>query len=146
MFVANGPPKNCITLSPADYEGMVADASVRVRHLLYISQFVLDEAAAGDPQASGERMAALQGLPLLDLTDEVVNLAGTLKTSLALPEKAVTDAAHIAIAAVHGMHFLLTWNCAHIANAEMFVAIGEACQERGFSCPVICTPEELMGV
>jgi predicted nucleic acid-binding protein len=113
---------------------------------IYISQFVLDEAAAGDAEAARERLVALQGLPLLDLTDEVVDLAGALKTSLALPEKAVTDAAHIAIAAVHGMHFLLTWNCTHIANAEMFVGIEKACSERGFSSPVICTPEELMGV
>jgi hypothetical protein len=43
------------------------------------------------------------------------------------------------------MHFLLTWNCTHIANAEMFAAIEAACRERGFLCPVICTPEELMG-
>jgi hypothetical protein len=34
-------------------------------------------------------MEALQGLPLLDLTEEVANLAAKLKTSLALPEKAV---------------------------------------------------------
>ncbi len=112
---------------------------------IYISQFVLDEAAAGDTGAARERLAALQGLPLLDLTEEVVELAAALKTSLPLPEKAVTDAAHIAIAAVHGMHFLLTWNCTHIANAEMFAAIEAACRERGFLCPVICTPEELMG-
>lgn len=65
---------------------------------------------------------------------------------LILPQKAITDAAHIATAAVHGMHFLLTWNCAHIANAEMFGAIERVCREHGFSCPVICTPEELMGV
>src|SRR6266511_5774382 len=71
---------------------------------------------------------------------------GCLENLTPLPEKAVIDAAHIAIAAVHGMHFLLTWNCTHIANAEMFVGIGKACQERGFSCTVICTPEELMGV
>ncbi len=113
---------------------------------IYISQFVLDEAAAGDAEAARERLAALQGLPILDLSEEVVDLARALNVSLALPEKAVTDAAHIATAAVHGMHFLLTWNCAHIANAEMFVAIEKACQEHGFSCPVICTPEELMGV
>jgi predicted nucleic acid-binding protein len=112
---------------------------------IYISQFVLDEAAAGDTEAARERLVALQELPLLDLTDEVIELAGALKSSLALPEKAVTDAAHIAISAVHGMHFLLTWNCTHIANAEMFVDIEKVCQERGFSCPVICTPEELMG-
>ena len=113
---------------------------------IYISQFVLDEAAAGDAEAARERLAALQGLPMLDVSEEVVELARALNASLDLPEKAVTDAAHIATAAVHGMHFLLTWNCAHIANAEMFVAIERACREHGLSCPVICTPEELMGV
>ena len=112
---------------------------------VYISQFVLDEAGTGDPEAARGRLAALQGLPLLDLTDEVVELAEALRASLALPAGAVTDALHIATAAVHGMHFLLTWNCAHIANAEMFAAIEAVCRERGFACPVICTPEELMG-
>ena len=112
---------------------------------IFISQFVLDEAAAGDADAARERLLALQDFPLLDLTDEVGDLAATLVSSLALPPKAATDAAHISIAAVHGMHFLLTWNCTHIANAEMSVLIEDACRERGFSCPVICTPEELMG-
>ncbi len=113
---------------------------------IYISQFVLDEVTAGDADAANERLSALQNLPLLDLTDDVIELAEALTTSLVLPHKAVTDAAHIAIAAVHGMHFLLTWNCKHIANAEMFGTIQKVCQERGFQCPVICTPEELMGI
>jgi hypothetical protein len=113
---------------------------------IYVSQLVLDEAAGGDREAARERLVALQSLPILDLTEEVADLAGVLRIYLALPEKAATDAAHIAIAAVHGMHFLLTWNCTHIANAEMFLIIEKACRERGFSCPVICTPEELMGV
>lgn len=113
---------------------------------IYISQFVLDEAGAGDIEAARERLAALHDFPLLDITDEAGDLAAALVASLALPAKAATDAAHIALAAVHGMHFLLTWNCTHIANAEMAVAIEGACCEHGFSCPVICTPEELMGV
>ena len=112
---------------------------------LYISQFVLDEAGAGDAQAARERLVVLQDIPLLDLTEEVVELAEELKAALALPEQAATDAAHIAIAAVHGLHFLLTWNCRHIANAEMFATIERVCHERGYICPVICTPEELMG-
>jgi dTDP-4-amino-4,6-dideoxygalactose transaminase len=76
----------------------------------------------------------------------VEKLAEALKTALAVPVKAATDAAHIALAAVHEMHFLLTWNCTHIANAEMAVAIENACLKQGLSCPVICTPEELMGL
>jgi predicted nucleic acid-binding protein len=112
---------------------------------VFISQLVLDEAAAGDPAAARERLAALKDLPQLDITDDVAALAGALVEALALPAKASTDAAHIALAAVHGMHFLLTWNCTHIANAEMAVAIAKVCQEHGFTAPVICTPEELMG-
>jgi len=118
----------------------------RARFDLYISQLVLGEAAAGDAEAARERVAALKGIPILDATDAVTELAGALTRSLALPQKAVSDAIHIATAAVHKMHFLLTWNCAHIANAEMSGAIEAACEEAGLSCPVICTPEELMGL
>ena len=71
---------------------------------------------------------ALKDLPQLDITDDAAALAGALVRSLALPAKAATDAAHIALAAVHGMHFLLTWNCTHIANAEMAVAIARVCR------------------
>lgn len=113
---------------------------------IYISQFVLDEAGAGDEDAARERLAALKDFPILDLTEEVADLAAALVESLALPGKASTDATHIAIAAVHNMHFLLTWNCTHIANAEMAVAFENTCFQHGFSCPVICTPEELMGI
>jgi predicted nucleic acid-binding protein len=112
---------------------------------IYISQLVLDEAGAGDAEAARERLEALQPCPLLDITSDVEVLAKALMDSLALPPKAVTDAAHIAIAALHGMEFLLTWNCTHIANAELAAAIEQVCRERGFNCPVICTPEELMG-
>jgi hypothetical protein len=112
---------------------------------VFISQLVLDEAAAGDPAAARERLAALKDLPQLDITDDVAALAGALVASLALPAKATTDAAHVALAAVHGMHFLLTWNCTYIANAEFTVAIAKVCQEHGFTPPVLCMPEELMG-
>ena len=98
-----------------------------------------------DPAAARVRLDALNEFPLLDITEEVQELAAGLLRSLALPSKATTDAAHIAVAAVHQMQFLLTWNCTHIANAEMALAIERACNEYGWDCPVICTPEELMG-
>lgn len=113
---------------------------------IFISQFVLDEATAGDAQAAQARLDVLKGLPLLDITEEVGGLAAELMKALALPKRAATDAIHISLAAVHQMHFLLTWNCAHIANAEMAVVIESVCGRHGLSCPVICTPEELMGI
>ena len=112
---------------------------------LYISQLVVDEASAGDPVAARERLKVLRGLPLLDITPEVTELASGILASGKIPRKAATDAAHIAIAAVHGMDFLVTWNCVHIANAANAKALALICRKHAFECPVICTPEELMG-
>ena len=117
----------------------------RPEFMVFASQVVLDEAAAGDPQAAGRRMKLLEGVPLLDLTPEVADLAAALITRLPLPQRAGADAAHIAVAARHGVNFLLTWNCAHIANAELRPRIERICREQGYSVPVLCTPDELMG-
>jgi predicted nucleic acid-binding protein len=76
---------------------------------LYISQLVVDEASAGDPIAARERLRVLRDLPLLDITPEVAELASSILASGRIPRKAATDAAHIAVAALHGMDFLVTW-------------------------------------
>ena len=112
---------------------------------IYISQFVLDEVGSGDPEASRKRLDAIEEFEQLDITDDVTNLAAALITSGAIPQNSPTDAAHIAIAAVHSMQFLMTWNCAHIANAEISSVVKKICKDYGFECPIICTPEELMG-
>jgi hypothetical protein len=112
---------------------------------LYTSQLVVDEASAGDPFAAHERLRVLQDLPLLGITPEVMELAAGILASDKIPRKAATDAAHIAIAAVHGMDFLVTWNCVHIANAAIAKALASICREHACECPVICTPEELLG-
>jgi len=112
---------------------------------LYLSQLVIDEVSAGDPDAARERLKALRDFPLLDITPEVTELASRIVASGKIPRKAATDAAHIAIAAVHGMDFLVTWNCVHIANATNARALAVICREQGYDCPVICTLEELMG-
>lgn len=106
---------------------------------------MLDEASAGDPQAAQERLAILNPLPLLDISPEVLQLACAILQSGAIPPKAARDAAHIAVSAVHGIDFLLTWNCAHIANAQIVKKVQSICVQHGFPCPLICTPEELMG-
>ena len=116
---------------------------LRTEYDLFISQFVLDEAAAGDGEAAADRLSILEDIPLLDITDEVVVLGEQLVLGGGLPSKARIDALHVAVAAVHGMSYLLTWNCKHIANASMRGRIEELCRTSGFEPPVICTPLEL---
>lgn len=111
---------------------------------MYVSDVVLDEAAAGDPRIAQKRLEILSGYPVLKPTASSQSLTHALVDSGVLPAKAVRDAAHIAISAVHRMHFLLTWNCRHIANAEMLRQVERVCQQNGLDCPVVCTPLELM--
>jgi hypothetical protein len=111
---------------------------------LFVSQFVIDEAGIGDPDAARRRLEVLADVPLLAANEEVYTLAGELMIHLPLPPKAATDSLHIAIAAVNGMDYLITWNCTHIANAELRASIESVCQRCGFKSPVICTPEELL--
>jgi hypothetical protein len=112
---------------------------------IFISQFVFDEASEGDPRLAKERVLLISDFPKLEINNEVRKLAASLISSKVIPEKAAIDAAHVAIAAVHGMNFLMTWNCAHLANAFMSQAIQNECINSGFTCPTICTPEELLG-
>jgi hypothetical protein len=117
----------------------------RIEFDLYVSQFVLDEIGRGDADLAKKRLEAVKGPPLLDITDDDLDLATGFLSLRIIPKKAGTDAAHIALAAIHGVDFLLTWNCKHIANAAIIRDIEAVCRMWGFSCPVICTPEELMG-
>lgn len=111
---------------------------------LYISQVVLDEAGEGDVNAAQRRLELLLGMPLLDITDDVIVLAEALINDGPLPLKAGDDAFHLALAAVHGMDFLVTWNCKHLANAQLQAALSDVLIKKGCRPPVICTPDELM--
>jgi len=113
------------------------------RYELFVSQPVVREASAGDENAASKRLALIEGVPLLAVSDDAGELAAKLLDAGAVPRKAPEDALHIAIAAVHGIQFLLTWNVKHIANATMRQAIERVCRNSGFEPPVICTPEEL---
>jgi hypothetical protein len=117
----------------------------RDRYDMYISHIVIEETEAGDAEAADERTQAMKNLLLIEPDERAVVLAERLIREIPLPEKTIVDAAHIAIAAVGGMDYLLTWNFRHIANASFRDRIEQICLASGCAPPVICTPEELFG-
>ena len=112
---------------------------------LFISDAVLLEASGGDPEAARRRLEALDGIPVLSVKPESDEIAIMLIDRLTLPDRAITDAAHIAICIAHGIDYLMTWNCTHIANATFQPIINDVCDLLGYSMPIICTPDQLMG-
>jgi len=113
---------------------------------VFISQAVLEECSQGDPSAAAERHEVVKDLDLLESSDEVDDLADALISEKAVPASEPRDAFHIAIAAVNGVDYLLTWNCKHIANATLRGRIEKVCRNAGYEPPIICTPEELVEI
>jgi hypothetical protein len=111
---------------------------------IYISEFVVAEASQGDPVAAERRMSVLTDIPELEVNEKVRELGKALISKGPFPAGAVIDAYHIAVAAVNGIDYILTWNCQHIANAVMRPKIEAVCRDHGFEPPTICTPQELM--
>ena len=116
----------------------------RNEYELYVSAAVLAEAGEGDPAYAAKRLAVLDGIPELRVSKEVTELAAWLLAEQIIPAVAEVDAAHLAFSAVHGIDFLLTWNCKHIHNLKLERRIEAACRSLGFTCPIICTPAELL--
>ena len=113
---------------------------------LFTSQFVVNEAAMGETKMAAKRLQLLRFIEKLHVTREVDDLARRILAERLLPAKAAVDAFHIATATVHGLHFLLTWNCTHINNGEIIRGVERLARGRGYTLPVICTPLELMGI
>ena len=111
----------------------------------YISALVIQEAEQGDAEAAQKRIAAISKLPVLSISDEAEHLALILIKNGPIPDEYPEDALHIAIATVNGIDYLLTWNFSHINNAQMKAKITSIVEARGYQCPIICSPEELLG-
>ena len=111
---------------------------------LYPSQPVMDELSRGDAAMAAARLELIRDIPLLKINEAVISAAESLIERAIIPKQVADDALHISCAAVHGMDYLLTWNCRHIANPHNQRRIREALSTLGYEAPVICTPEEFM--
>ena len=116
----------------------------REQYELFTSQVVLDEIAGGEVAMAKQRLALMDGIAVARATDEVETFTQSILDSGVLPADADRDAAHIALATVHEMDILLSWNCRHIANAFIQGRLRKLADAAGFILPVICTPEELL--
>jgi predicted nucleic acid-binding protein len=143
-YLVARPSQNLLTAAWQDVTHKWWD-SRRLQFELFTSELVLAETSRGDPDAAGRRNEKIRNIPDLAVTDSAVALAKKLVDAGALPKEATDDAMHLSVAAVHGIDYLLTWNCRHLDNAEMKPLMRSVCAVAGYRCPEICTPQELMG-
>ncbi len=111
---------------------------------IVVSELVFQEATAGDMMAAQKRLDFLEPIPSLKIAENAIQLSEKLISDGPIPKEFGEDALHIAVCAVNGVDFLLTWNCKHLANAMHRHEIERIVEVHGYACPVICTPAELM--
>ncbi|MGB7157871.1 MAG: type II toxin-antitoxin system VapC family toxin [Tepidisphaeraceae bacterium] len=116
----------------------------RLRYELLVSDLVVTEISRGDPAAAKDRLDRVADLPQLATTQAVRELAEDYIGLLGLPPDAYADAVHIALSVLNGIDYLLTWNCRHLANAQVMRTITRENAARGLPVPLIVTPEELL--
>ena len=115
------------------------------KYALVTSQFVVDEASLGDPNAAARRLALLADISVLLPDARVETIANEIISRSLMPPSAKLDALHVASAAVGGVEYLLTQNCRHIANAHVLPRIYDLLEELGLPRLLICTPAEFLG-
>ena len=117
----------------------------RQRFDLRTSEIAIEGIGGGDPAAEARGRAVLSGIPVLPMTEAAVELSDGLLREAALPATAANVALQVALTAVHGVDFLLTWNFRHLDNAENKPVMRSVCARYGHRCPEICAPRELGG-
>ena len=117
----------------------------RLRYDLYVSPLVVEEVSAGDTSAAEERLRVIADIPSVTIAADAESLASALLAANAVPANSARDALHVAIAATQGIDYLITWNFRHINNASTRTMVVNVVSDFGLVCPVLCSPEELMG-
>ena len=110
-----------------------------------VSALVVLEASRGDEVAVERRLDAVRALPVLHAGDDAGRMAELLIVEKAIPAEYGEDAMHIAIAALNGMDFVVTWNFTHINNATTRHKMRAVIGRHGCQCPELCSPEEAFG-
>jgi len=113
--------------------------------LPHVSALVVKEAGRGNPELARRRLYAIDSFPVLRVTPEAERLAGEIMDGHGIPQEYPEDAVHIAVAAVAGMDFIVTWNFSHINNPFTKMMIRQAVENAGYECPEIVSPDAFLG-
>jgi hypothetical protein len=109
----------------------------------FSSQITLDELSEGNYPTKTECLELINSIPLLEVNDEVLEIAEVYWKHQLMPRLPVRDGLHLATASFYHMDFLLTWNCRHLANANKMKHLLRVNQLLNLPSPQLVTPEQL---
>jgi predicted nucleic acid-binding protein len=111
----------------------------------WISVAVMEELESGDHPEKQQKLDLLEEALLLEITDEIREIAQVYIDNYLMPKDVAGDALHVAVASYYKMDYLLTWNCTHLANARKKQHLRRINARLRLDTPEIITPLELLG-
>lgn len=116
----------------------------RAGYSLCTSGFVLAELERAPGPKAGLALDIVSGIKVLDDHPRLDEVVAYYVAHRLMPEDARGDAAHLAMASLHGIDFLLTWNCRHLANMNKAEHVRVLNARLGLKVPTLTTPLTLM--
>lgn len=142
-YYTSRPSRDVIVLAHQEITRQWWSKAVQ-RFDIFVSEVVLEEAGMGDKDASKQRLKEIRKFFSLELNKQVEAMAKIYYEKLEIPEKSLRDAAHLAVASIHKIDYLVTWNCTHLANGSVIKKLLKINDNFKIHTPIICTPEELL--
>jgi len=105
---------------------------------------VIEELEKGKHPKKADALTLISDLPILPIEGEIYEIVDSYIKHGVMPKDQRGDAIHLALASYHRCQFLLTWNCAHLANANKFEHIRHINTILGLYVPTLTTPVELL--
>jgi hypothetical protein len=113
------------------------------RHQPLVSDEVVAELSDPLFSRSADAMRLIDGLESLRVSEEVVGLAAVLVREKVMPGPVKGDAIHVALAVVHRVEYVLSWNVRHLSNPNKIRHLATVCLRVGAIPPQIMTPDML---
>jgi predicted nucleic acid-binding protein len=110
---------------------------------LCCSSLTRDEVSKGDSSAASRRLVFADQCSTLPDDLRVAELAKKLMDVKAVPATEPEDAAHIAIATLVQVKYIVSWNFSHMVSPEAKRQLEKAIVSLGFTAPLLGTPEEI---
>ena len=110
---------------------------------IYISDAVFQELKHGNYPRQNDVIEFISTIPILPFHNDIEQIVEFYIANYVMPKSFIGDALHLAYASFYEIHYLLTWNCNHLANANKRKHIQVINGRLGLSTQQIITPLEL---
>jgi hypothetical protein len=141
-FLTARPSRDVVNLARQQFTRDLWEARGQIFEA-FCSVLVIEEISLGDADAAGLRLAAGNSLPMLAISPEAEQFAQRLIESGAVPKTEPEDALHIAVATIHKMDYIASWNFSHMVGATARLKLQLKIQNLGWTPPIIATAEEI---